>query len=255
MIDTKGLKIYIFYGKKGSCKSLFQARLARYLINEYYKTEKKYPELPKRKLYINQKLSKEFDDLELHNHLEYWTHPEQLYSVRDSDIFWDEIGKDLSAGSYADTPKELKQVFSHLRKRGNRLFANTQVYEDIDISFRRQVDVAYQVKKWLGSRDISATLPKPEIIWGIYYLRQFDPLFLEHEWNPEIRERQPDLSPIPQIYFIRKRDIELYDTTAELPPYQPSKLKEQVLVCREGENCMDPEKDGSPHTIVRHKPV
>jgi len=255
MIGGKGLEISVIYGKKGNCKSLYQTMLVEHFIKQYYRTEKRYPALPKRKLYINQKLSESFEKLELGKHLFYWQHPEQLYDVRDSDIFWDEIGKDLPAGSYVDTPKELKQVFSHLRKRGNRLVANTQVYEDIDISFRRQIDKAYQLRKVIGSRDVSATLPKPDFIWGIFTVRQFDPMFLEHEWNPEEREKRPDLNFIPEFHFIHRRHIEMYDTKQELPPYQASSLREQVLICREGENCNDPEKDGSPHMIVRHKPV
>lgn len=255
MISLKGLEISVIYGRKGQCKSLYQTMLVEHVIRQYYKTEKRYPLLPKRKLFINQKLSEEFEKRELGKHFDYWRHPEQLYEVRNADIFWDEIGKDLPAGSYVDTPKELKQVFSHLRKRGNRLIANTQVYEDIDISFRRQVDKAYQLRKIIGSRDISATLPKPDFIWGIFTVRQFDPMFLEHEWNPEEREKQPDLKTFPEIHFIHRRHIEMYDTTAELPPYQPTSLREQVLVCREGEKCNDKEKDGSPHTWVKHKPV
>lgn len=255
MISLKGLEITVIYGKKGNCKSLYQTMIVDYLIRQYYRTEKRYPELPKRKVYINQKLSKAFEEKELGKHLEYWTHPEQLYKVRDSDIIWDEIGKDLPAGSYAETPKEMKQIFSHLRKRGNRLIANTQVYEDIDISFRRQVDKAYQLKKWIGSRDISATLPKPDFIWGVFFVRQFDPMFLEHEWDPNEREKQPDLNLIPQFHFIRRKYIEMYNTTEELPPYQATSLKEQVMVCREGDKCQDKEKDGRPCTWVKHKPV
>lgn len=253
-MSIKDLKIYLFYGAKGSGKSLFMARLAQRLFNEYYRTERRYPQLPKRKLYSNQKYSKKIEEQELGKHLQYWTHPEQLYWIRDSDILWDEVGKDLPAGSWQDTSKELKQVFSHLRKRGNRLFANTQQYKDIDISFRRQTDIAWQIQKLFGSRDISVTLPPPKIIYGIIYLRQFDPLQIEYIRDPEKREKL-EIKGIPHILIMQKKYIEMYDTTAELPPYQPNKLKELILTCREGENCSHKDKYGNPYKVVRHNPV
>lgn len=253
-MNYKGLKVYLIYGRKGSGKSLYMARLALQLFKSYRRQEKHYPKLAKRKLYSNIKFSEKVEQEELFNHLEYWTHPEQIYTVRNSDIFWDEIGKDLPAGSWADTPKEIKQIFSHLRKRGNRLFANTQVYEDIDVAFRRQTDHAYEIVKWFGSKDISASLPPPKNIWGILLLRQFDPLQIEYERDPEKREELVK-SWIPEIIFISRKYVEAYDTTAELPAYMPTSLKEIVMTCREGENCRDKNKDGSPHLKIRHIPV
>jgi hypothetical protein len=256
--DYQGLKIYLFYGKKGSGKSLYQAYLVLKLIKSYYKVEKKFPKLSHRKLYINQPLSKEFEKKELYDkktnptgHLIYWTNPEQLYNVRDADILWDEIGKDLPAGAWTDTPKDLKQVFSHLRKRGNRIFANTQVYEDIDISFRRQIDAAWRIKKMFGNRDISASLPPPKRIWGVVKLRPFNPEVLE-VLRDEVKRTELEDTGFPKFIFIRNKLVNLYDTTAELPPYQPNKLKEIILTCREGDKCSTPHKDGTPHRVVKH---
>lgn len=252
-------KIYLFYGKKGSGKSLFQARLAYELIQEYYRTEKKYPNLPHRKYFSSQKLSPAFEAKELGKHLEYWTHPDQLYKVRDADIGWDEIGKDIPAGSWADTPKELKQVFSHLRKRGNRLFANTQVFEDIDIAFRRQIDHAYLIEKIWGSRDISITLPPIKFIYGIIRKTEFDPLHLEFERNPEYREElKPSFFQIlhfSNYMWIKRQWINLYDTKSELPAYRARGLKEWILECEEKENCQLKDKFGRPHRKIIHEPV
>lgn len=253
-MNIAGLKIYLIYGKKGSGKSLFMARLAQKLFNSYYRQERKYPDLQNRKLWSNIKFSEEVEKKELGNHLEYWSNPEQLYGLRNIDIFWDEIGKDLPAGSWADTSKDLKQVFSHLRKRGNRLFANTQVFEDIDISFRRQTDHAFQIKKLFGSKDISASLPPPKRVWGLLMMREFDPMQIEFVRDPEKREELV-LSYMPTFVWLGYKYISMYDTQHEIPPYQPNKLKEIVMICREGINCQDKEKDGSPHKIVRHRPV
>jgi len=172
----------------------------------------------------------------------YWTNPRELYGIRDADIGWDEIGKDLPAGSWGDTPKELKQVFSHLRKRGNRIFANTQVYEDIDISFRRQIDKAYKIEKLMGSRDISATLPPLKKVWGVITVREFDPLELEN-----VKEGfRKNIGGLPKIILLRKKYVEMYDTKMELPPYMPDKLEHREM------ECTDPNCD---HIRVIHRTI
>ena len=165
--DFRGLKSYLFFGNKGQGKSLLMSYIVQGLFNEYYYIERKYPSLPKRRLAINMNLSQSVDDRELGNHLVYWSNPRELVDLRDTDIIWDEIGKDLPAVDWKETPKDIKQVFSHLRKRGNRLFANTQVYNDIDIAFRRQIDRTFKLSKVVGSPDISATMPPVDSVWGL----------------------------------------------------------------------------------------
>jgi len=231
----RDLKIYLYWGDKGSGKGYFLFYVASHLIKQYFKNEKKFPNLPKRKLYSSMKFASEFEKIHLYDvklnpggHLHYWTNPRQLYGIRNADILWDEIGKDLPSGSWADTPKKLKQVFSHLRKRGNRIFANTQIYEDIDIAFRRQIDYAYRLEKHFGSVDISATLPAPRFIWGLISVKQFDPKVVEIIRNEEEREEYISHA---RYYVIRKKYVKLYDTTMELPPYLPDKLEHITYTC------------------------
>lgn len=248
------LGIYLQYGQKGNGKSLVQAVDALSLFKEYRKIEKKYPELPKRIYFGNQKFGKEIEDRELGTHLYYWSNAKQLrwcprtdcwlgsapHSIHDTDIGWDEIGKDLPAASWGDTPPWFKQVFSHVRKRGNRIFANTQVYEDTDIAFRRQIDKAFRIEKRIGSGDITATRPKPWFVWGIITRRQFDPMILEHERDPEKRERKRDGEPSmfapTEIILIRKKWIEAYNTMDEIPPYKADTLEHVEIWC-EDDNC------------------
>lgn len=266
------LAIYLQYGAKGNGKSLVQAVDALSLFKSYWKTEKKYPELPKRIYFGNQKFSKEIELRELGIHLFYWSSAKQLrwcprpkcwikndlgeqypHSVHDTDIGHDEIGKDLPAGAWADTPPWFKQVFSHLRKRGNRYFANTQVYEDIDISFRRQIDFAFKLEKLFGSGDITATSPKPKFLWGVITRRAFDPMALEHERDPEKRERMreadPKLTARTEIILIRKKWVNAYNTQDELPPYKPDTLEHVAMYC-EDENC---EKHGKNNPLAKPK--
>jgi hypothetical protein len=246
------LAIYLNYGKKGAGKSLVQAADALSLFASYKRSEKRYPHLPKRIYFGNQKFNAEIEEEELGEHLFYWSNAKQLrycprpncwisdknHPVHDTDIGHDEIGKDLPAGSWTDTPKWFRQIFSHLRKRGNRYFANTQVYEDIDISFRRQIDFAWHVEKIFGTPDITATRPQPSFVFGVISRRQFDPMLLEWERDPNSRERkQEDLgSGWPDITFIRKRYVNAYDTKDEIPAYKPETLEHIELWC-EDPNC------------------
>jgi len=248
MVNPK-LQINLDYGAKGAGKSMSQARTALMLFDEYAASEKKYPLLPKRIYFGNQKFSKAIEEKELGIHLFYWSNFQEMrycprpncwktnpkHPVHDTDIGHDEIGKDFPAGSFSDTPKWTKQVFSHLRKRGNRYFANTQVFEDIDIAFRRQIDCAYEIQKVFGSPDITATRPAPKMVWGVIQRREFDPKLLEWERDPAKRELKKD-SVLGEIFFIRKRYVEAYDTTAELPPYKADTLSHVELWC-EDENC------------------
>lgn len=239
------LKVYFYWGSKGSGKSLVNAVIARELFESYLRQEKKYPSLPKRRYYSKTTLSKEVEDKELNNHLFYWRKPYELYDVRNADISWDEIQNDLPTGGWKDTHPKTKAIFSHLRKRGNRLFANAQIYEDVDISFRRQIDYAFHVKKYFGSQDISASLPPPKRLWGLVGVREYDPKELE----TEKKERQPKPARWAKLLLIRKKHLRLYDTTMEVAPFQADTLEHREYVCVK---CRD---DGLPHykhTKIEH---
>jgi len=232
-LGFRGLKSYLFYGDKGNGKSLLMAYLTNYLVYSYVRQEKKYPQLPKRKLYSSMKFSPAVEKHTLGRYIEYWSNPRQLFDVRNADILWDEVGKDIPAAGWQDTPKELRQVFSHLRKRGNRLFANTQVYDDIDISFRRQIDRTFYMNKVCGSKDISASLPPPWVNWGLISIWEMDKRTLEKKGS---MEANVDTSKkwkwqVPRFCFIEDYLIKFYDTTMEIPPYKPTTLVHTQFHC------------------------
>jgi hypothetical protein len=274
------LAIYLTYGRKGSGKSLTHARDALFLFDEYRRTEARYPKLKKRIFFSNQKMSAAIEKRELNLHLFYWDNaaqlrwcpridcwrkvvteknPEGRHAAHDCDIGWDEIGKDLPAGSWTDTPKWMKQIFSHLRKRGNRIFANTQVYEDIDISFRRQIDFAFEIKKVCGSGDITATRPNPPFVWGLIMIKSFDPRVVEWERDPEKRDdkaAERGGALFPRFAFIRKEYVDAYDTTNEIPPYKPDRMEHNESWC-EDDNCPKHGKNmveqGAKPVLSHHK--
>jgi len=279
------LAVYLSWGKKGNGKSLDQARQALMLFDEYRRTEKRWPGLPIRAVFSNQKMSLAIEEKEIPaGHLYYWSNAKQLrwcprlevdgkcfrscddlkctkrdeeghtvhykHPVHDMDIMHDEIGKDLPAGSWTDTPKWFKQIFSHLRKRGNRYYANTQVFEDIDISFRRQIDFAYQLTKSFGSGDITATRPPPKAIWGLIQKREFDPMMLEWERDPEKRERKREGSgwKFPTLIWISRKLVSVYDTKDELPPYKADTLEHVDMWCEDDDCEKHGRNKGKPRT-------
>lgn len=242
--NFRGLKSYLFYGDKGNGKSLVAAFLVDMLLREYHAIHHKYPNLPLRTLRVNTPLNSTIETNHLGRNLSYWTNPRELLDVRNSDIIWDEVGKDFPASSWVDTPREIKQIFSHLRKRGNRLFSNTQVYNDIDISFRRQVDRTFHLNKIVGSNDISATLPPVNFTWGLIMLREMDKNSLENETDKD-KQKPSHKWSIPRFVFIERKLVSLYDTTKELPPYRPTELEHIVYTCHE--------PDCTYHTKIEHR--
>lgn len=242
-LNFRALQAYLFYGNKGNGKSLFTAYLFNYLLETYYWQEKKYPYLQKRQVWSNQAFGKEVEEKELGNHLMYWSHPKQLDELRNSDIIWDEIGKDIPAMGWKDMPKYLRQVFSHLRKRGNRIFANTQVYNDIDVSFRRQCDRTFKMVKVIGSPDISASLPPVKHPWGIIVMYEMDKNSLETQDNLDLQKQRAVLIQIPKFLVIRKKWINMYDTKMEIPAWRADKLAHIEKIC---------EKCGKVH--IDHEP-
>ena len=283
-----GRYIYFIVGSKGEGKSLLESRMGRDLLNGYRRIEKRYPKLPHRIYFSTQHFCKRIEDAELvqrkipnpkkvgdykikiinpKGHLYYWDEVDDLqfcprvkcwmgekpHHLHSADVAWDEIGNDLPPDKWKDNPDWLRQIFSHCRKRGNRLFANAQKYEMTDVHFRRQVDVAWMVTKIFGTRDIDPTRPDPKFVFVFQMIREFDPVDIEHEADPRnlMKEGEEKMIGWPKFKFYTRKDTEIFDTTFELPPYQVHRLKEVVLQCIHGKKCADP-KTGHK---VRHVPV
>jgi len=274
----RGLKIYMTFGSKGSGKSLSFARDTLKITKQIERAHKRYPQLPLRIIYTNQKLSESFEKDRLNKLLFYWEDARELrycprihcfkttdrHPTHDCDILWDEIGKDFPAGSWVDTPRWLRQIFSHCRKRGNRIFANTQIYEDTDIAFRRQIDHAEEVTKVFGTRDISATRPPPKFPFALIVRRSRDPRILEFEHDPIQREAKEEWvkkiywdiaipRPLFSALFNMPKLVKLYDTQSELPPSKPLEVDHTELYCENPDCKLHGRNTGKP--LIKHKAI
>lgn len=277
--------ITFVYGRKGSGKSTDDAVNG---INQFkkYKASEKYG-MPKRLYFSKQKFSEEIEEKQLigfirkdgvpmpGGHLAYWENVTDLefcprpkllgycwrgttpHHLHHTDIAWDEIGNDLPPDGWKDNPPWLRQVFSHARKRKNKIFANAQRYDMTDIHFRRQVDIVFEVRRFMGTND-DPLLPPVKNPWLIQRKYKIHP--------DDIKKDDADTAPTVDAWkfwegwkcygkmiwglwpFTEKNAFKIFDTEFERPPYQALRLREVIQKCIEGENCKDP-KHG---TIIKH---
>jgi len=94
----------------------------------------------------------------------------------------------------------------------------------VDINFRRMVTTAYNVKKLVSTRDISATQPPPSFIFALVAKRRFDPAQLEQEGVNSDKLR--DLSWFPSFFIINRKLVDMYDTRQDIPEYMPNMLEQ-----------------------------
>lgn len=267
----------LIFAKPGNGKSLEQARLSEKVLREYHKTEKRYPTLKKRVLMTNQILNKLITDTEIeHGHLKYWEEPEEFrYCPRnvcwraiekngipvphrnhDVDIFVDEGSTLFPADKWADTPIWLRKMFAQHRHNGIRFVMLTQDFKGIDINARRMIWQAYFMKKEMGSRDISPTLPALHewsllnpfnSVWGFYSKQRIDPQVMEMDpmtlLTLKLNEKKADdyaelkLVGNKEYHLITWHKVNLYDTTQDVKEYEVKREIEHIEVKCNHPNC------------------
>jgi len=165
------MPITVFTGLPGSGKSARTAKAILFLLERNTKWFKKTNILrPVRSnLKLSEKYEKKYKEI-----LHYWKDPEELVGFQDCDVVIDEIATYFDATQWKELPLDVKRWLQQHRKLGIEIYANTQTFSTIDISFRRLTDELYLLKKLLGSRDPSPTKPKVKTIWGISLIRKLD---------------------------------------------------------------------------------
>jgi len=194
------------------------------------------PDLPKRLLVSNIKFSSDVES-EYEGFIDYWSDPAELVKKRDVDILWDEVATYLDSTQWANVPLELKRFLQLHRHYGIEIWGTTQDFGMVDISMRRLVKGAYLVRKVIGSRDKSATLPPVKNPWGMIWIREID--------QSSVNDKREDykLELIPEFLFITKRLTSAFDTTQELKPGKYPPLRHVIRFCNE---------PGCNHSRVTH---
>lgn len=204
----------IIFAPPGNCKSLEENRRVYKLIREYYRIEKRYPQLPHRFAFVNEPLTghieyrflKRWRNPQLFTqafsdgHLRYWKQPADLrycpllgtcwkctrekdpepaiHDLHDCDIFCGEGATLFPAtmkNAEDDLPLWCKAMLAQHRHRSLRFVLLTQDFMGINIAARRCCWQAWAMEKKIGSRDPSPSLPPVKFIWGWYNLRKIDP--------------------------------------------------------------------------------
>lgn len=200
--------IIVLSGLPGAGKSL---KLARIIVDLLYRNKKWHKNSGiVRKLYTNLKLSPKLME-EFKEYIEEWSDTRELTKLRNIDVIWDELATAMDATQWQNMSLELKRWLQQHRKYGIEIYGTTQDFSQVDKSFRRLVSDLLHVTKLIGSRDKSATMPEVKRIWGICTVRTLDPQRYDEE-----KSKFEATGVIPQFMLISRRDIENYDTTAEV---------------------------------------
>lgn len=106
----------------------------------------------------------------------YWEKIEELTKLRGADIVIDEVANLLDARNWANLPSSVPIFLRQHEKRGCDIYATTQNFPNVEVSFRRLVTELYECSKVFGSDRPGPCKPIPKRIWGMIWLTHFDPM-------------------------------------------------------------------------------
>lgn len=223
--------IVIWTGMPGSGKTTKLAdvtlKLLRRNIKWYVKSG------VKRYIYSNIKFDDDFLEtyykgIQFKDFVKYWKTLEDVESLRDVDLIWQEVAAYLDNTQWEKIDLNLKRWLQLHRHYGVDIYGDTQDFSTIVISFRRLVNQVFQCVKLLGSRDKSPTRPPVRWIWGLVAIREVD--------QSSFREEKEDFKYVgfPSFFWIDRDLCSVFDSYADLKydKYPPLKhIPRQCLVC------------------------
>jgi hypothetical protein len=263
----------IYYGAKGSCKSICQAVKVTNALAYYDVFHEKHPNIPQPIIFTNQKFNEDIERKYLGRTLFYWKDFEEiehcprhdcwrerkLHRLHGAYLVMDDIASIIPAGAYK-IPNWIRKLFSQARKNSVHVLANLQDPFSCHIDFRRYVDRAYKFSKVMGTRDPDETKLPLKRIWGMYRRRKIDAEMLwmygdmpEQAIRMMLAEKAETDEKMKKegkrfevVYddswkgsyhiFGRKKAL-LYDTTQDIKKYEPKGYKHSEL------KCLDPDCD------------
>lgn len=220
--------IVIFTGLPGSGKS---AKLARSVVDILYRNRRWYKKTGVRRLvYTNLKLATEVE-LEFKGAFVYWSDLRQLTPLRDADVIIDEVATYFDARLWETLSLEMRRWLAQHRKFGIEIYGTAQDFAQVDKAFRRLTSNLIYLTKLLGTRDVSPTRPNPRFVFVLSLVRELDPTI----YDEKISKFQ-SAGMIPRFLVITRRDVEIFDTRAEIALSHALPLKHIERVC-ELPNC------------------
>jgi len=217
----------IYVGKEGSGKTLLMGRESERLVFRNSHLAKRTGEV--RPIISNIKYSDTFLSFAKAKGvpIRSWQHISELEGMSECDLFIDEVGAYFDSRTFADLPLSTRLWLAQAQKLGVHIYGGAQDWAQIDVSFRRLVNKLYEVKKIIGSRRPSRTLPGSKTPWALGLVWQLSPV-AESDTG-----KAKTLSFLPSLIFMSKKDAMRFDTNARVALSAPPPLRKIVRVCPE----------------------
>lgn len=231
----------VYIGKEGSGKTLFMGADTKWIVDRNSKLYEKTGVM--RPIRSNIAYSKEFEEYAKSKNVPiyYWKNIEELETFTECDLFIDEVGAYFDSRTFADLPLATRLWLAQAQKLGVHIYAGAQDWGQIDVSFRRLVGRLFELKKVLGSRRPSRTMPAGKHPWAIILSYKVAPAASND--SAELKT----LSLLPGIFIAGKKKFNRFDTNARITTSEAAPLQRIVR------HWYDPEtgKIGYTRTIYR----
>lgn len=210
--------ITIVDGDKGSGKSLYTAWITAGLVYRNRKWFEKGKTKMIRPVYTNQALAQDYVN-ECGEYLKYWSELDAIPKMRECDLIYDDMNKDLDGQHFADTPRHFKAWLRLSEHYGVDIYGNTQDFVTLDPTVRRLTDSVVHVFKIFGSARPYKSKPEIKRIYGLIGIKDVK----EEDYKREKPERE--YSGFPKLMWISRAKTSLFDTSQEMhmsppPPYK-----------------------------------
>lgn len=255
-----------YYGARGSCKSIHQAKQSVALLKwmDWYYEE--HPELHQAIIFTNQKFSKEINDKYLGSRLYYWEDFDEIedcprvncwkgkrkHRLHGAYLIIDDIASILPAGMRLTN--WIRKLFSQARHNGVHTIANLQDPFSVAIDFRRYIDMCYKFTKVFGNQDPVETKVPIKRIYGMYRRRRIEAEMLwrygdmpeqeiramlsqKEETNEALKEQGKEFEQVyddtwrGSYHFWGRKSAMIYDTTQDVQKYEPKGYMHKEYRC------------------------
>lgn len=189
-----------------------------------------------RPLASNLKFSESFEDYVRHDlglKIIYWTNIDELVSLRNCDVFIDEVGNYFDSRLWADLTLDARRWLAQGAKMGIELYGTAQDFAQVDKAFRRLTNQLYLIHKVIGSPRPAATRPPVKKIWGFCYVSELDP-----QGYDEDKKSFKGGAIIPDFFLIKKKDCDIFDTLQRIERSKPMPYRHEARECElHGNGC------------------
>lgn len=214
-------------GKEGSGKTLIMGRETEKVVLRNARLAKKTGLV--RPIVSNINYSRSFLDWAASKGvpIRQWRHISELEKMTECDLFIDEVGAYFDSRTFEYLPLSTRLWLAQAQKLGVHIWGGAQDWGQIDVSFRRLVGKIYEVKKLIGTRRPSKTMPAGKYRWAISLQWRLVP-----NSNSDLADTKP-MSIVPIPVLMLPADMDRFDTNSRVLETAPPPLKKIVQICEE----------------------